>query len=205
MSVLERLATALDRNDERPNVELAEQIAESGDKDAIAELTGAVANGKRPIQNDAIKVLSELAERRPELLADHHEAFLTALHSPNRRLVWGAMAALAGIAPLRAGEIYERMPEIMEGAGRSVIARDNAVRILVALADAGHQRKSIAGLLEILRTAPHNQFATYAERSAHLMGRGEADEFRAILLSQLEKTSQPAKRRRIEKILRNFQ
>ena len=44
-AVLGRLATAPGRNDERPNVELAEEIAARGDKAAIRELVGVAALG----------------------------------------------------------------------------------------------------------------------------------------------------------------
>ena len=57
MSVLGRLASALGRNDERPNVQLAETLAASADAAAIAELVAALA-GKAAVANDAIKVPS---------------------------------------------------------------------------------------------------------------------------------------------------
>jgi len=76
MSVLGKLASALDRNDERPNVELAEALAAKPDKAAIAELVAALSGGTTAQQNDAIKVLYEIGERKPELVAMHAEAFL---------------------------------------------------------------------------------------------------------------------------------
>ena len=51
MSVLGRLAGAHGRNDERPNVELAETIAAKGDKAAVAELAGALTAGHHALQN----------------------------------------------------------------------------------------------------------------------------------------------------------
>ena len=63
MSVLDELASALGRNDEQPNVELAEKLAASGDKAAIAELVGALGD-KSALANDAIKTLYEIAERK---------------------------------------------------------------------------------------------------------------------------------------------
>ncbi len=37
MSVLDKLSSALERNDERPNVELAEELAASSDKSVIRD------------------------------------------------------------------------------------------------------------------------------------------------------------------------
>jgi len=70
MSVLGRLASGMGRNDERPNVELGEALAASGDAAAIAELVGAL-TGPAAVASDAIKVLYEAGERRPALLAPH--------------------------------------------------------------------------------------------------------------------------------------
>ena len=68
MSVLGKLASALGRNDERPNVELAEALVVKPDKAAIAELAAALSNGTVAQQNDAIKVLYEIGERNPTWL-----------------------------------------------------------------------------------------------------------------------------------------
>ena len=62
MSILSRLASALGRNDERPNVELAEALAARPDAAAVAELVAAL-SGPVATANDAIKVLYELGSR----------------------------------------------------------------------------------------------------------------------------------------------
>src|SRR5690349_12102688 len=98
MSVLDKLAGALDRNDERPNVELADAIAANPDKAAIKELVAALTAAPIAVQNDAIKVLYEIGARRPKLVAGHADAFLALLKSKNNRNVWGALQALESIA-----------------------------------------------------------------------------------------------------------
>lgn len=74
MSVLGKLASALGRNDEQPNVELAEALAARPDAAAVAELAGALATGPTAVSNDAIKVLYELGALKPELVAPHAAA-----------------------------------------------------------------------------------------------------------------------------------
>ena len=86
MSVLDRLASALDRNDERPNVELAEALVAKPDKAAIALLADALSIGTVAVQNDAIKVLYEIGGRAPELVAPHAEALFALLGSKNNAM-----------------------------------------------------------------------------------------------------------------------
>ena len=143
MTVLDQLASALGRNDEQPNVELAEKLAANPDKAAIAELVAALKTGPAPIANDAIKVLYELGERRPELIADYADAFFVTLNSKNNRLVWGGMTALESIATVSASTLAKRLPEILAAAEKgSVIAKDKAVSILAKLVPPNTPRRS---------------------------------------------------------------
>ena len=138
MSVLGRLASALGRNDERPNVELAEELAAAPDAAAVAELAAAL-DGPVAVANDAIKVLNELGARRPELVAMHLPAFLALLSSKNNRNVWGALQAIETITALQPDAVLPELPRIIAAADKgSVIAKDKAVAILVKLAAAGH-------------------------------------------------------------------
>lgn len=205
MSVLSQLANALGRNDEQPNIALAERLAASGDAAAMAELAEAILSGPQAVRNDAIKTLYEVGERNPTLLAPHSGALFEALKSRNNRLVWGALTAIDTIAAERSTEIARRLPEILAAAAKSsVIARDKTVSILVKLAEAGHQSKTLPILLDTLRTAPVNQLPAYTEAVGPLIGRDEIDEFRAILQTRLRSIDQAPKRARIEKVLRRL-
>ena len=135
MSVLGKLASALGRNDEQPNVELAEALAAKPDAAAIAELAGALATGSTAVSNDAIKVLYELGALKPELVAPHTGAFLTLLGGKNNRNVWGALYAIETITALQPDPVLKQLPAILAAADKgSVIAKDKAVAILVKLA-----------------------------------------------------------------------
>ena len=52
MTVLDKLATSLNRNDEMPNQELAQQIVQENDKKAIKELVNNLNNLNKNIQSD---------------------------------------------------------------------------------------------------------------------------------------------------------
>lgn len=203
--LLDQLASALGRNDERPNVELAEKLAATPDEVAIAELVAALHTGPTPVANDAIKVLYELGEHRPQLIADHADAFFAALRSKNNRLVWGGMSALDAIAALRAEALAARLPEIFAAANRgSVIAKDRAVSILAKLVVAGQGKKALPALFAMVQTAATNQLPMYAEIAAPVIDGAHRAEFVAIVTGRLLTVEQPSKRARLEKLLRKL-
>lgn len=203
MSVLGRLAGALGRNDERPNVALAEELADAGDVAAIGELVTALSAAPMAVQNDAIKVLYEIGARRPELVAGHAEAFLALLTSKNNRNVWGALQALEAIAATRPKELAKNLDAILSAADNgSVIAKDKAMQILAHLAAAGHG-EAVPILLDRLAEAAPNQFPMYAELAAPVAGQHKA-RLRDILEARIRTVEQASKRGRIEKVLRRL-
>lgn len=206
MSVLDKLASALGRNDERPNVELAEALAATPDAAAIAELAGALATGSTAVSNDAIKVLYELGERRPELVAPHAQAFLTVLAGKNNRNVWGALQAIESVTHLAPGLVLSALPQIIAAADKgSVIAKDKAVQILAKLAAAGHAELALPVLLARVEAAAPNQFPMYAEAASVVVDAGHRDQLRQILEARLGRIEASAKRTRVEKVLRRVQ
>lgn len=205
MSLLPRLANALGRNDERPNVELAEALAAKPDKGAIAELVGTLSTGTPAVRSDAIKVLYELGERRPELLDGHAGAFFETLGSRNNRMVWGGLSALAAVATTQAAALAARLPEILAAADRSsVIAKDKTMSILAQLAGAGFADKALPILLDRLEGAAPNQFPMYAEFAAPVVDAAHRARLKTILETRLANIPQPAKRVRIGKVLRQL-
>ncbi|RYE11033.1 MAG: hypothetical protein EOP22_02380 [Hyphomicrobiales bacterium] len=204
MSVLGRLANALGRNDERPNVELAEALVASRDPAAIAELADALSSGTVAVQNDAIKVLYEIGERSPELVADDAEAFFALLGSRNNRNVWGALSAIETIAARRPKEVAARLDEVLAAADRgSVIAKDKAMSTLSQLAQAG-EKKAMPALLERLELAAVNQLPMYAEFAAAAVTPVHKAKLVAIIEARLKTLDAPAKRARLEKLLRKL-
>jgi hypothetical protein len=204
MSVLDRLATALDRNDERPNVELAQQLAASGDAAAIAELAGALKTAPAALRNDALKTLYEIGYRRPELIVSHIDAIWPLLASSNNRSVWGALQAIETVAPLQPDAVLAHVPAILAAADKgSVIAKDKAVLILVILAGAGHAEALLPILLDRLAGAAPNQFPTYAEAIATVITPAHRPTLAEVLTRRLGDMA-GAKRARAEKLLRKL-
>lgn len=203
MSVLGRLASALGRNDERPNVELAEALAAKPDPAAVAELAAAL-NGSAAISNDAIKVLYELGARRPEFVAPHAAAFLALLGSKNNRNVWGALQAIEAVTEVVPDLVLASVPAIIAAADKgSVIAKDKALQILAKLVVAGHGEVQPALLACVAEAAP-NQFPMYAEIAAPVLDPEHGSELRHILESRLGSIDASAKKARVEKVLRKL-
>jgi hypothetical protein len=204
-SVRDTLASALDRNDERPNVELAADIAARGDKAAVEELVGALTSGAVAVQNDAIKVLYEIGALKPALVAPHAGAFVALLGSKNNRNVWGALQAIETVAPERPSEVRAALDAVLAAADKgSVIAKDKAVGILTRLAAAGHAAKVLPVALERLRDAAPNQFPMYAELIGGVVDAANKPKLIAIIEQRLRKVDSEAKRKRIEKLLRKL-
>ena len=204
MNVLDKLASALQRNDERPNVELAEALVAKPDKKAIALLADALSSGTVAVQNDAIKVLYEIGERAPELVAPHAETFLALLKSKNNRNVWGAMSAIDTIAGVRAKEVAANLKDILAAADKSsVIAKDKAMSTLAKLAQAG-EAKAMPALLERLADAAPNQFPMYAELAATAVTPTHKAKLVGVLEARLKTIDAAAKKARVEKVLRKL-
>ncbi len=134
MSIADRLARALGRNDERPNVALAQELASAPDPAAIAELAGLLGSADKAVRHDAIKVFYELGERKPALIAPYLDALILLLRTRDNRMVWGAMSALAALAPLRQRELAQHLDVILAAADRgTVISKDKAMKLLADL------------------------------------------------------------------------
>jgi hypothetical protein len=135
MSVLEKIAFIQGVRDEVPNQLLAKELAETMNKTGVREIADNLFNKEKNIQSDCLKILYEVGYINPELISDFSEDFLRLLKSRNNRLVWGAMIALAVIAPLKADVLFNNL-EIIYSVMKngSVITIDNGIRVLAGIA-----------------------------------------------------------------------
>ncbi len=207
ISVLDKLASALNRRDEVPNQELAREIVRANDEEAVSVLMENVANKNRNIQSDCIKVLYEIGAVNAELIAPYYREFGKLLGSNQNRLVWGAMIALDAIATVEPKGIYALLPKIMEVADRgSVITRDHAVGILIKLgALKQYADKCVPLLIQQLMSCPPNQFAMYAERSLPLANNVNRAALERVLTKRLEALEKESQRSRVTKVLKRLE
>ena len=88
--LIDQLACSLGRADEAPNIALAEKISKGNDKNVVKELMTLLSSSKTAIRSDAIKVVYELAERKPDLIIPYTEDILTLLRHRDNRIKWCA-------------------------------------------------------------------------------------------------------------------
>jgi len=206
MSIIPKLATSLNRRDEVPNQELAKQIAAANDRQAVQELVDNLLNKNRGIQNDCIKVLYEIGERKPVLISPYAKDFIALLSNKNNRLQWGAMIALYTITSEAPKIIYAAIPEIMAACDTgSVITRDNAVNILIGLcAVKQYAANAFPLLLELIQNSPVNQVPMYAERSIPAINDKNKAAFIQVLSLRLADIEKETGRKRVEKLIRKL-
>ncbi len=205
MSAIDKLASALGHRDEKPNQELAQDIAASNDKAAVKELVDNLTNKNKQIQSDCIKTLYEVATLKPALVAPHVSTLLTLLQSKNNRMQWGAMTALSAIVAERPAEIYAALPGIMDSAtAGSVITKDHAAYILSYLSSQKAYNGAFDLLLELMADSPENQFPSYAEKAAaHAEGVNKS-RLLDLLRDRVGKIESETKRKRVEKVIRKL-
>ena len=203
MTIIDKLASSLNRRDEVPNQKLAMQIVDRNDEKAVEELVGNLTNKDREIQSDCIKVLYEVGERKPALIAKYAGEFSSLLDSENNRLVWGGMAALDQIALADPKTIYGMLTKIVGSGERgSVITRDHTVGILIKLASLSQYREKVIPLLiEQLKRSPTNQLPMYSENLVPIVTDKNSAAFVRTLTSRLDEIQKMAKRKRVERVI----
>lgn len=206
-SVLGELACALGRRDEVPNQELAARLVRTNNRAGIRELVEHLPDKKGGIAADALKTLYEVGYRKPELIADHAEAFVPLLTQRNNRLIWGGMMALATVAPLRPDILFKQVARI-ESATRdgSVITQDNGIRTLAALA-AGSERRAARirpFLLGHLRDCRAKDVPQRAESARPAFAPAAAPQLAALLRERLPELT-PRQAARVGKVLRSLE
>lgn len=213
MKVEERLASALDRNDEAPNIALAVEIAANKDPTTVAALVDILSTGKKPARHDTIKVLYEIGTREPDLIAPHIDDIASHLTSKDNRMVWGALTALDSVAKTHSEAIAPLLATILEAADHgSVIAKDKAMSILLSLSQIPtHQEHALKTFDARLRNAAPNQLPMYCEMflEAHKDNAPfSSKDLKAICLTIKHRQSDmptPAKAKRLAKVLKTLQ
>lgn len=204
--MIEKIASASGRNDEELNIKLAEELCKSEDNEGIAEIVAGLRSKNKVVANDCIKVLYEIGERKPCLIADYCGEFLMLLRSSNNRLVWGSMTALATIAELAPKKIFENIAVVLGTfQNGSVITVDNAVTLLAKLCkvDIVYKKELFPKLLSHLSSCRPKEVAQHAERTAICIDKDSYSEFAAVLDEQKEYLSD-SQRKRIDKLEKNL-
>ena len=186
--MIEKLACKLGRNDESSNIELAEELCQSNDNAGIREIVDGLTGTDKAVANDCIKVLYEIGEREPELIAGYVNEFISLLCTKNNRLIWGSMTALAKIAELSHGAIFEKLPVVVSAyENGSVITVDNSISVFAELckADESYSKEIIPILIKHLQKCRPKEVPQHAERAAVCFDSDNAGAFIEVLEKRL--------------------
>lgn len=206
MSVLNKLASVNGIRNTEPNKALALELIQSKDKKAIKELVENLNHRDKNIQSDCIKVLYEIGEQKPELIAEYDQAFLELLGHKNNRLVWGAMTALDCIAYINPKGIYKHLSTILDIADKgSVITKDHGVGILTKLSkQKTYADTTLALLQDFMKTAATNQLPKYAEDAMPVITEKYKKDFVKVLSSRLDDFDKETKKVRLQKVIKKL-
>jgi hypothetical protein len=204
--MIEKLACKLGRNDEAPNIKLAEELCRNNDAAGIKEIVDGFMGTDKAVANDCIKVLYEIGERKPDLISGYANEFISRLRSKNNRLAWGSMTALAKIAALSPEPIFDQLSQVYAAyeAG-SVITVDNSISVFAGLCRAGDQyaEKALPILINHLQKCRPKEVPQHAERAAVCFNSNNADAFIDVLEKRLPDLAPPGQAR-VKKLLKKL-
>jgi hypothetical protein len=204
--MIEKLAFSLGRNDEEPNIELANELAKTKNKNDIKEIVDGLNNKTEQIANDCIKVLYELGGISPELISEYVEDFIQLLNSKNNRLVWGSMTALSKIVSYNPNVAFKNLDVILKAyKNGSVITIDNSISVFAELAkaDTQYEEKVFPIIIEHLEKCRPKEVGQHAERAFICVNENNAEVFKQTLLKRRDSLTD-AQKKRVDKLLKHI-
>ena len=204
--MIEKLACKLGRNDEVPNIELAEYLCQQNDASGIEDIIHGLKGNDKAVANDCIKVLYEIGERNPKLISSYTDVFLSLLHSKNNRLVWGSMTALAKIAEHAPEPILKNLPLVISAyESGSVITVDNSITVFAKLCKVNSRNAEtiLPILIDHLRTCKPKQVAQHAERASICFNSDNAIAFIEVLEKRIPSLTS-SQQIRVNKLLKKL-
>lgn len=205
--MIEKIAYNLGRNDEEPNIALAKELCNTKDFQGINEIANGLKDKKEQIASDCIKVLYEIGERNPELIADYVFDFIQLLKSRNNRLVWGSMTALSKITFLRSKEVYDNIEVVIKAyEDGSVITRDNSITVFAELAkaDKKYEKVMFNKLINHLESCRPKELGQHSERAFVCVNETNASEFAAVLQKRRDQVTD-AQKKRVDRLIKKIE
>ena len=204
--MIEKLAYSLGRNDEEPNIYLAEELVKTKNKKGIKEIVEGLNNTKEQIANDCIKVLYEIAGIMPELVSEYTGTFIQLLKSRNCRLIWGSMTALSKITSLNPDEVFKNLDIIVKAYEKGkVITVDNSISVFAELvkADKKYEKIVFPIIIEHFGKCRSKEVGQHAERAFICINKNNSKIFKETLLKRREYLTD-AQKKRVDKLLKQI-
>ncbi|WP_053416245.1 hypothetical protein [Viridibacillus arvi] len=202
MTIVPKLASKLQRRDEEPNIELAQELVKDHNLEGIKEVIQNLSNKDKGIQQDCIKVAYEIGEVKPELISEFTLTFINLLQSRNNRLVWGAMTALSTIVTMSSTIMMEHLEMIFSTMKTgSVITVDKGVLTLAKLASTSKENNEriFPFLLHHLETCRFKDLPQHAESTLIAVNNDNKEAFLTVLKRRENELTAP-QLKRIRKI-----
>ncbi|HEX9805079.1 MAG TPA: HEAT repeat domain-containing protein, partial [Candidatus Dojkabacteria bacterium] len=207
MNIIDELAYTKGEKGEEANIELAEKISKEMDIKAVSQLVETLeTNSNSSIQNNCIKVLYEIGERKPQLISKYTDLFIDLLKSKQNRLVWGAMTALAIIADRKHLAIWERINEIIDAfENGSVITQDEGTKVLVTMSSKKkiYEEKISPILLEKIKKDRPKDIAKDVEIISKAVNERNKNEFLKTIEERKSSLSD-SQLKRVERVLKKL-
>lgn len=205
MNAMDQLACKQGRNDEAPNIELAEYLCRHSDSVGVKTVVDGFKGADKAVANDCIKVLYEVGARNPALISGYADDFVSHLHSKNNRLAWGSMTALAAITDLAPQPVFENLHLVVSAYEcGSVITVDNSISVFAGLCKAGacYSDKVLPILLDhLLNKCRPKDVAQHAERASACFCYENAGAFYEVLMKRMPDLTS-TQQQRIKKLLK---
>jgi len=162
---------------------------------------------KADVRHDAIKVIYEIGDRKPLLIAPYTDEFLALFSGRDNWMKWGGMSALYTISKIKSESMADHLSLILEAMDSgSVITRDHGVYILCEVSKVQkYHADAMELLLEQIDKSPVNQVPMYAEKMAEVISPAFIPKLTKTLRGRKDVLEIPSKQKRIEKLLRSLE
>lgn len=208
--LLGRLAVSMQRCDDMPNLELAAEIVQTDDEEALRILVSVLERHDDQHASDACRVIFEVGTRAPELLQPHTERLLSMCDESQKEMLPFTMYALSPVAHLHADSLWD-MRDLFWSALTDLTlpastAQAGAVRLLSALCAAGpdYARTLAGGLVDLLGKCMPRDVAFFAESVLPALGTAHSHRAKPVLDRRMKELT-PAEVARLRRAVRAAQ
>ena len=208
--LLGRLAVSMQRADDMPNLELAAEIVQTDDVEALRILVSVLERHDDQHASDASRVIFEVGTRAPQLLQLHAERLLAMCEDSQKEMLPFTMYALSPVAHLHAESLWD-MRDLFWSALTDLtlpasLAQAGAVRLLSALCAAGpdYARTLAGGLVDLLGKCMPKDVAFFAESVLPALGTAHSHRAKPVLDRRMKELT-PAEVARLRRAVRAAQ
>lgn len=208
--LLSRLAVSVQRLDDVPNLELAADIVQCDDGEALRILVSVIERHDDHHAPDAARVIFEVGTRAPHLVQPLADRLTAMCEESQKEMLPYTMYALSPIGHLQAESLWD-MRDLFWSALTDLtlpasMAQAGAVRLLSALCAAGpdYARTLAGGLVDLLGKCMPKDVAFFAESVLPALGTAHSHRAKPVLDRRL-KELMPAEVARLRRAVRAAQ